>query len=100
MTVPRHSGAPARAYLVAAASAMPEHAVGREETAAALRRLFPAEDPALIAQLVERSGVEVRYIALSLEETLRPRSFTERNVEWRRAALELSRRAAERALVR
>ena len=35
-----------------------------------LKRLFPDEDPAFIAQLVERSGVERRHITLPVEETL------------------------------
>jgi alkylresorcinol/alkylpyrone synthase len=79
---------------------MPEHSVGREETAGALRRLFPDEDPEFIAQIVERSGVERRHIALSLEETLRPRDFTQRNACYRGAATELALRAAQGALDR
>jgi alkylresorcinol/alkylpyrone synthase len=89
-----------RARLAGVASAMPAHTVGPEETALALRRLFPAEDPALIDQLVERSGVETRHLALPLEETLRPRDFTQRNRIWREAALALSERAARAALAR
>ncbi len=88
------------ARLAAAATAVPAHRVGREETAAALRHLFPTEDRDLIDQIVERSGVEARYIALPLAETLAPRDFTERNRIWRRVALALSRDAAERALAR
>jgi len=91
---------PTRARLAGVASAFPAHAVGPAETAAALRRLFPAEDPLLIDQLVERSGVERRHIALSLEETLAARDFTERNRLWREAALALSERAARSALDR
>ena len=91
---------PSRARLASVATAMPAHTVGRVETAAALRRLFPSEDPALIDQLVERSGVETRHIALPLEETLATRGFTERNRAWRDAALELSTRAASSALER
>ncbi|HEV8111750.1 MAG TPA: type III polyketide synthase [Planctomycetota bacterium] len=91
---------PRVARLAAAATAVPDHCVGREETAAALRRLFPAEDPALVEQIVERSGVETRYIALPLAETLAVRDFSARNRDWRRVSLELSRLAAERALAR
>jgi alkylresorcinol/alkylpyrone synthase len=94
------SSSDSRARLAGVASAMPPHTVGRAETALALRRLFPAEDPALVDQLVERSGVETRHIALPLEETLRPRDFTQRNRIWREAALELSERAARTALDR
>lgn len=89
-----------RARLAGVASATPPHVVGPAETALALRRLFPEEDPALIDQLVERSGVETRHIALPLEETLRRRDFTQRNRIWREAALELSERAARSALER
>jgi alkylresorcinol/alkylpyrone synthase len=88
------------ARLAGVASALPPHVVGPAETALALRRLFPAEDPALIDQLVERSGVETRHIALPLEETLRPRDFTQRNRIWREAALALAERAARTALGR
>jgi alkylresorcinol/alkylpyrone synthase len=91
---------PTRVRLAGVASALPAHTVGRGETASALRRLFPAQDPSLIDQLVERSGVENRYIALPLEETLAPRDFTERNRLWREAALALSERAARAALDR
>src|SRR6266850_1006099 len=86
------------ACLRAVASALPEHRVDRAETAGALKRIFPDEDPAVVDQLVERSGVEVRHIALPLVETLALAGFTERNAAWRRAALDLSQRAAASAL--
>jgi len=86
------------ARLAAARTAVPPHSVGPEETAASLRALFPNEDPALVDQMVERSGVGHRHLALPLAETLRPGSFTERNAAWRTAALELSTRAAALAL--
>jgi alkylresorcinol/alkylpyrone synthase len=79
---------------------MPAHSIGREETARALRHLFPSEDPEFIAQIVERSGVERRHIAMPLEETLRPRDFTQRNACYREAATELALRAARGALER
>jgi alkylresorcinol/alkylpyrone synthase len=86
------------ACLRAVASALPEHRVDRAETAGALKRIFRNEDSALVDQLVERSGVEVRHIALPLEETLALAGFSERNAAWRRAALDLSQRAAASAL--
>jgi alkylresorcinol/alkylpyrone synthase len=86
--------------LAAVSSALPPHTIGARETAAVLSRLFPDEDPAFIGQLVERSGVECRHIALPLEETLAPRSFTDRNAAWRRAALDLATRAAAEAIRR
>src|SRR5262249_25198628 len=90
----------APAHLAAVASAVPEHEVDRAAAAAALARLFPAEDPATIAELLERSGVERRFLALPVERTLALRGFTERNRAWREAALELAARAAARALER
>ncbi len=86
------------ACLRAVSSALPEHSVDRAETAGALKRIFPSEDPAVVDQLVEHSGVDVRRIALPLEETLALSGFTERNAAWRRAALDLARRAAASAL--
>ena len=86
------------AHLRAVASALPEHEVGRAGTAAALRRIFPEEDPAVVDQLVERSGVEARRVALPVEELLALEGFTERNAVWRKNALDLSTRAAARAL--
>jgi alkylresorcinol/alkylpyrone synthase len=88
------------ARLAAVCSAVPEHWVGREETAQALARLFPDEDPTLIAQLIERSGVERRHLALSLEDTLRPRDFTQRNASYRDLASRLACRASRGALER
>lgn len=95
-----NSSSDVRPRLAGVASVTPGHTVGPEETALAIRRLFPAEDPALIDQLVERSGVQTRHIALPLEEALRPRDFTQRNRIWRETALALSERAARAALVR
>jgi alkylresorcinol/alkylpyrone synthase len=86
------------ARLASVCCAMPEYSVGREETSRALAILFPKEDPAFIAQIVERSGVERRHIALSLEETLRPRDFTQRNACYREAAASLALRAARGTL--
>ena len=88
------------ARLASVCCALPAHSVGREETSQALRVLFPEEDPAFIAQIVERSGVERRHLALPLEETLRPRDFTQRNACYRQAATELALRAARGALER
>jgi alkylresorcinol/alkylpyrone synthase len=88
------------ARLASVCSAVPAHSVGPDETAHALRLLFPREDPDFIAQLVERSGVERRHIALDLEETLRPRDFTERNARYREIAADLALRASRGALER
>lgn len=86
--------------LSAVASAVPEHTVGREETLAALTRLFPDEAPGFIAGLVERSGVEKRHIALPVAEILVRRSFTARNALYRGVARDLALRAARDALAK
>ena len=86
--------------LVSVASALPDHVVSARDTVAALARIFPGEDRAVVEELVARSGVLERRIALPLEETLAERSFTERNGEWREIALGLARRAAGEAIER
>lgn len=82
------------ARLAAVASAVPEHTVDREETLAALTRLFPDEEPSFIAGLVERSGVEKRHVALPVADILTRRSFTARNALYRTAARDLAVQAA------
>lgn len=91
------SSAPAP-RLLGVASAFPKTRIDKEAAHAALIRLFPSEAPAFIAQLVERSGVDSRYIALPVEGTLTPRDFTERNLIYRAAGTELAISAAQRAL--
>src|SRR5262245_19626836 len=86
--------------LASVASALPRHVVSASDTVAALARLFPAEERDFLADLVARSGVRERRIALPLEETLAERSFTARNGAWREIALELSGRAARAAIDR
>ena len=86
--------------MAAVASAMPEQVVGRDGTAAALARLFPDEDPHFIADMVERSGVEQRHVALPLEQVFSSATFTERNALYRTAARDLARRACESALAK
>src|SRR5262245_14233959 len=90
----------ASARLASVVTAFPPHAVGSAESAAALQRLFPGEDPAFVEELVLRSGVERRHIALPLAETLGGRGFTERNAAWRTCALDLAGRAASGAIAR
>ena len=59
-----------RAHVAAVASAMPEHRIDQATAIATLTSLFPEEHPALIRQLVERSGVEERYLARTPEDGL------------------------------
>jgi alkylresorcinol/alkylpyrone synthase len=94
------SGPESGARLRAVASAMPPHRIDREAAAAALVHLFPDEDPGFIHGLIERSGVEQRFLVPSLEQVLAGRGFTERNLHYREAALELATRAARLALER
>jgi alkylresorcinol/alkylpyrone synthase len=86
--------------LVSAASAFPRHGVSASDTVSALTRLFPAEDRAFLEELVARSGVRERRIALPLEETLAERPFGERNAAWSEVALELARQASSEAIAR
>lgn len=82
------------------ASAFPETLVDSEVAIDALSRLFPAEDPDFVRALVERSGIETRHIATTIPEVLAPSTFTERNDQYREAALELAVRAGRSALAR
>lgn len=84
--------------LAAVATAFPEHRVGRQETVDGLRRLFPDEDPAFLAGIVERSGVELRHTVEPPEAILQPTDFTTRNALYREAAPRLAAAAARRAL--
>jgi len=86
--------------LVSVASAFPSNVVSGPDTVSALSRLFPAEDRGFLEELVLRSGVRERRIALPLEETLSERTFGERNGQWSEIALELARRAAAEAVAR
>jgi alkylresorcinol/alkylpyrone synthase len=88
------------AHVAAVASAFPEQVVDRELAAVTLERLFPEHDGSFIRGLVERSGVEKRHIVPSLAEIFRPTSFSERNAQYRDAALHLASNAARSALER
>lgn len=88
------------AHLASVASAFPRTRVDREAATIALTSLFPHEPADFVANLVERCGVETRYIVPSLSEVLEPSSFTARNERYRDAATELSLRACRTALER
>jgi len=88
------------AHIASMASAMPERSVDRTTVAETLQVIFPDEDPEFIHNLVERSGVETRYIVPSVEQVLSSSTFTERNEHYRGAALELAERACKTALER
>ena len=82
------------------ASAFPERRLERDVVVAGLKTLFPEEEASFIENVVERSGVENRYIVPTVEEVLAGSTFTERNRRYRGAALELARRACTEALDR
>lgn len=82
------------------ATAFPTHRVDQETTTRALQALFPEEDRDRVATLVRRSGVESRGIALPLEDTIGPSTFTDRNRAYRHAAEALALEAAREALRR
>lgn len=84
----------------AVATAFPDTLVDREVAASTIERLFPEHDPDFIRSLVERSGVETRYIVPTLAEVFAPTSFTERNAQYIDAATALGARAASAALDR
>lgn len=87
-------------HIIAVASAFPDTLVDRETAADTLERLFPEEEPEFVRTLVERCGVETRFIAPTIAEILAPASFTERNAQYCDAALSLSANACRAALAR
>jgi len=86
--------------IAAVASAFPSTCIDREVGAAMIERLFPDEDPELVRNLVEKSGVETRFIVPTVTELLAPSSFTERNAQYGDEAVKLGASAATRALER
>jgi alkylresorcinol/alkylpyrone synthase len=88
------------ARLLAAGCAFPEHVVPADVLVDVLARRFPGEERGFLSELIDRSGVRERRIALPLAETLAPRSFSERNAAWREIALGLAARAAGEAIGR
>ncbi|HET6203144.1 MAG TPA: 3-oxoacyl-[acyl-carrier-protein] synthase III C-terminal domain-containing protein [Planctomycetota bacterium] len=89
-----------RPRIASVATAVPEYALGAEETTECLVRLFPAEDPEFVRALVARSGVERRYFPFPAEQLLSPGDFTLRNARYAEVALELCHRAGRTALER
>ncbi|MEZ6015098.1 MAG: 3-oxoacyl-[acyl-carrier-protein] synthase III C-terminal domain-containing protein [Planctomycetota bacterium] len=82
------------------ATAFPRHSVDQAGAIAALQALFPEEDPDRVDVLVRRSGVKQRCLAVPVEETIAPTTFTDRNRVYREVALEIAQRAAAEALQR
>jgi len=88
------------AHLASVASAFPSTRIDREAAVGALTRLFPRESPEFVANLVERSGVESRFLVPTLDEVLSASTFTSRNERYHDAAARLSFHACRTALAR
>ncbi len=88
------------AHLASVACAFPDVCIDREAGVALLTRLFPDEDPAVVRSLVERSGVETRYIVPPIADLIEAGDFTGRNERYRQAAALLAARACREAIER
>ena len=80
-------------------TAAPPHLLLQEESRNLVRRLFEGV-PGLerLLKVFDNSGIERRYLAMSPERYLTPRSFPEKNEVWAQVALELAEEAARKAL--
>jgi alkylresorcinol/alkylpyrone synthase len=87
--------------VTAAATASPEHRLDREEMKRWCRHLYGERRglPGML-RIVDRSGVELRQLALPPERIIARRSFGERNAEYAVAAIALAEAAARSALER
>ena len=86
------------AHIAGIATAMPSNRVEPEAVSATLSEIFPDEDPGFIDGLVERSGVETRYLVPTIEQVLTKSTFTERNAVYRTASANLAFQASSAAL--
>ena len=83
------------AHIVTAASAFPEHYYRQEDITAAMQKLWAGCPSSLerLASFHRNMQINGRYLALPLEEYLRPSGFRERNQAWIQIALDLGERA-------
>src|SRR5215208_4781598 len=79
------------AHIVTAASAFPDYYYRQEEITAAMQKLWASRPSGLerLESFHQNMQVHGRYLALPLEEYLRPSGFRERNQAWIRIALDL-----------
>src|SRR5215211_6083315 len=79
------------AHIVSAASAFPAYYYRQEEITAAMQKLWAGRPSSLerLESFHQNMQVNGRYLALPLEEYLRPSGFRERNQAWIRIALDL-----------
>jgi alkylresorcinol/alkylpyrone synthase len=83
------------AHIVTAASAYPGYYYRQEEITAAMQTLWAGRPSSLerLASFHRNMEINGRYLALPLEEYLRPSGFKERNQAWIHTALKLGERA-------
>ncbi|HSJ88481.1 MAG TPA: 3-oxoacyl-[acyl-carrier-protein] synthase III C-terminal domain-containing protein [Anaerolineales bacterium] len=79
------------AHIVSAASAFPAYYYRQEEITAAMQKLWAGRPSSLerLESFHQNMQVNGRYLALPLEEYLRPSGFQERNQAWIRTATDL-----------
>ena len=87
-------------HLAATGLALPPHEVDGNAARRTLRRLFPNEAGEFIDALVERSGIERRWIIPALDEIDALGDFSARNQRYQEAALKLAAQAAATVLER
>ncbi len=87
-------------YLSATALAFPKHQYSQEQLSEALIELWGSNlhNPDRLRQFFSSVEVGSRFLALAKEEYADCRTFAERNLAWRRVALELSTELVPRAL--
>jgi alkylresorcinol/alkylpyrone synthase len=88
------------AHVASVGLAFPSNVVDQDDTLAVLSRLFPGEATDKIRCMVSRSGVERRHIVPTMDEVLAPSDFSQRNLAYRDAAVDLASRACQQALDR
>ncbi|MGE5642223.1 MAG: type III polyketide synthase [Byssovorax cruenta] len=88
------------AHIVSAASVFPPYYYRQEEITAAMQKLWASRPSSLerLEAFHQNMQVDGRYLALPLEEYLRPSGFRERNQTWIRIALDLGEQAICRLL--
>src|SRR5215208_4963136 len=82
------------AHIVSAASVFPAYYYRQEEITAAMQKLWASRPSSLerLESFHQNMQVNGRYLALPLEEYLRPSGFRERNQAWIRIALDLGQK--------
>lgn len=88
-------------HILSTASALPEHRLDQERARTEMARLTAGRpDVERLVPIFNRSGVETRYLVHPPDWYLEPRSFEERNREYRDRGLDLAEQAARLCLDR